>query len=257
MKYYVVSDVHGFYDELVTSLDKNGFFTDDEPHKLIICGDLFDRGVQALELQNFILDLIEKDKVILIRGNHEDLMLQLLNEWQEYSYLHYYHHTNGTINTILQLTKMTQYDLNHNSKNIVRKLLQSPYIKTIIPAMRDYFETSHYVFVHGWIPCNVINLTPNKSQYNYINNWRNADEQEWNKARWLNGMEAAHEGIIEPNKTIICGHWHSSFGHAHYENKGGEFNLNPDFSPYYATGIIALDACTIVSRKVNCIIIYD
>ena len=62
MKYYVTADIHGFFDEFKIALEETGFFTDTEPHKLIICGDLFDRGKQALELENFIIDLIEKDK---------------------------------------------------------------------------------------------------------------------------------------------------------------------------------------------------
>lgn len=53
MKYYVVADVHGFFDELKFALTEEGFFTDTEPHKLIVCGDLFDRGKQAAELQEF------------------------------------------------------------------------------------------------------------------------------------------------------------------------------------------------------------
>lgn len=56
---------------------------------------------------------------------------------------------------------------------------------------------------------------------------------------------------------IVCGHWHCSFGHANYENDGGEFDNNPNFSPYYGNGIIALDACTPISHKVNCIVIED
>ena len=39
--------------------------------------------------------------------------------------------------------------------------------------------------------------------------------------------------------------------------KGGEFENDPDFSPYYGEGIIALDACTAFSKKVNCIVIDD
>ena len=44
MKYYVVADVHGFFTELKSVLTEKGFFEDIEPHKLIICGDLLDRG---------------------------------------------------------------------------------------------------------------------------------------------------------------------------------------------------------------------
>ncbi len=41
-------------------MDENGFFTDTEAHKLIVCGVLFDRGREAAQLQEFILDLMEK-----------------------------------------------------------------------------------------------------------------------------------------------------------------------------------------------------
>ena len=44
MRYFITADVHGFYTEFHKALDEAGYFTDPEPHKLIILGDLFDRG---------------------------------------------------------------------------------------------------------------------------------------------------------------------------------------------------------------------
>ena len=73
MKYYVTADVHGFYTEFCKALEDAGYFTDPEPHRLIILGDLFDRGREAVEMQAFILDLLAQSAVILVRGNHEDL----------------------------------------------------------------------------------------------------------------------------------------------------------------------------------------
>ena len=58
-------------------------------------------------------------------------------------------------------------------------------------------------------------------------------------------------------KTIVCGHWHTSYGHCKYEGKGSEFGRDADFSPYYAPGIIALDACTARSGQVNVITLDD
>jgi len=46
MRYYVTADVHGYFTELKTALINAGFFEDAEPHKLVICGDLFDRGMK-------------------------------------------------------------------------------------------------------------------------------------------------------------------------------------------------------------------
>jgi len=257
MRYYVTADVHGFFREMKEALNEAGFFGEKEPHKLVICGDLFDRGEKALQMQEFILDLMERDEVILIRGNHEDLAEQLLNRWHMKSYLEPSHNSNGTVDTVCQLTQHTLIDIFDMPDIVGRAFLKSPYIQTIIPAMRDYFETEHYIFTHGWIPCTPVKLSRGKTDYLYIEDWRQADEYAWNRARWINGMEAAAGGALEPGKTIVCGHWHTSYGHSRYEGDGGEFENNPNFSPYYGNGIIALDGCTSYSGKVNCIVIED
>lgn len=256
MKYYAVADIHGFYDELITALEEQGFFKDTAPHKLIVCGDLFDRGSQALRLQEFILDLLLRDEVILIRGNHEDLAADLLNKWQIRSYLWEAHRANGTLDTVCQLTGASQDDIKNDPESVEQRLRHSPFIETIIPAMRDFYETEHYIFVHGWIPCTALRFSY-ATEYFRIDDWRAANGKEWDNARWLNGMEAAHSGVTERGKTIVCGHWHCSFGHSHYEGRGGEFDESADFSPYYGSGIIALDACTAVSGRVNCVVLED
>ena len=111
MKYYVTADVHAYFTELQTALREQGFFEDAEPHKLVICGDLYDRGTEALQLQEFILDLMAKDQVILIRGNHEDLAIDLLNNWHRNSYLQRHHNLNGTVDTVSQLTGFSARDV--------------------------------------------------------------------------------------------------------------------------------------------------
>ena len=70
-------------------------------------------------------------------------------------------------------------------------------------------------------------------------------------------MDAAHNGVVEENKTIVCGHWHSSYGHSRYERKRSEFGDDADFSPYYGKGIVAIDACTVHSKQINCIVIEE
>ena len=52
MKYYVTADVHGYFTELKTALAVQGFFEDTEPHKLVICGDLYDRGTELCSCRN-------------------------------------------------------------------------------------------------------------------------------------------------------------------------------------------------------------
>lgn len=257
MRYYVAADVHGYFNELKSALTEKGYFEDKEPHKLVICGDLYDRGSEALLLQGFILELMAKDEVILIKGNHEDLALDLLYNWGKGGYLKPHHHSNGTIDTVCQLTGLDKEGLFMNAEEVGKGFSETPYIQTIIPTMVDFYETENYIFTHGWIPCTIVNTSPHMRNYLPVENWREADAEMWDRARWINGMEAAHGGVIEKGKTIICGHWHCSFGHSYYEGDGGEFDNNPNFEPYYGDGIIALDACTPVSGKVNCIVIED
>ena len=91
--------------------------------------------------------------------------------------------------------------------------------------------------------------------YSYITSWREADGVQWEKARWFNGIDAAQ--TADEEKTIICGHWHTSYGHRKYENKGSEFGDDADFTPYYGPGVIGIDACTAHSGMVNCLVIDD
>lgn len=153
MKYYVTADVHGYFTELKTALTNRGFFEDTQPHKLIICGDLFDRGGEALQIQEFLLDLMDKDQLILIRGNHEDLAMDLLNSWDYGSCLKRFNYTNRTIDTVCQLTGIGLGQLILSPERAKNAFSQTPYIQTLIPNMVDYFETESYIFTHGWIPC--------------------------------------------------------------------------------------------------------
>ena len=248
MKYYVTSDPHGFFTPFQIALKDSGFFQDSAPHKLIVLGDLFDRGAEAFLLQSFIQKLINDGQVILIKGNHEDLFQELVTVDNGLPYSH--HVSNGTYDTALQLTgydfvmaRIKNYDFAETARN-------TPYYKQIIPAMVDYYETEHYIFTHGWLPCSHDN-----AGYGYNTNWRKASPEEWYEARWINGMDAAK--FSQEEKTVVCGHWHCSYGHANYEHKCSEFGIDADFSPYYAPGIIALDACTAFSGKVNVLVIED
>lgn len=249
MKYYVVSDIHSFNSILQKSLNQAGYFTETQPHKLIVLGDLFDRGTEAKELQDFILDQMEQDSVILIRGNHEDLFVQLVTEDEGRGYSHHRH--NGTYDTALQLTGYDMAMARYEHIKFASAARKTPYYKKIIPAMRNYYETEHYVFVHGWIPY----AARFGRIYEYMEDWRTADPIAWEQARWVNGMEAAR--YCKEKKTVVCGHWHTSYGHSRFENKGSEFDDDADFSPYIADGIIALDACTAHSGEMNVYIIED
>ena len=235
MKYYIAADIHGFYTEFHKALDEAGYFTDPEPHKLIILGDIFDRGQEAVEMQQFILQLMEQDAVILVRGNHEDLYEEMITIDEGLPVRH--HKSNGTYGTALQLTGYDPGLAIIRNFDFAEAAQNTAYYRQIIPAMVD--------------PC----IQERDGSYSHRSDWREATPEEWRRARWCNGMDAAQACTEE--KTILCGHWHCSYGHARYENKGSEFGPDADFSPYYGPGVIALDACTAYSGKINILTLED
>lgn len=266
MRHYVITDPHAFYSLVHDTLTRCGFFDDPEPHKLVICGDLLDRGPETKAMQDFAVSLLEEDRLIFIRGNHEDLMVRLLddlttgNTWlleQGESV----HNHNGTWLSALRLADMTEARALARPGELAARVEHSPFCKYLLPEALDYYETEHYVFTHGWIPCassvGSTKYAPYKSFY-FNSDWRNADYMDWYNARWYNGMEFACRRSLAPrDKTVVCGHVTTSYGHANIEGIGSENGANADYSPFYAPGIIALDGCIVRSGIVNCIILED
>jgi hypothetical protein len=68
-------------------------------------------------------------------------------------------------------------------------------------------------------------------------------------------MDMANNGIIEENKTIVCGHWHTGYGHYCIHNQGE--SQYDSFDIYEDKGIIAIDAMTAYSNKINVLIIEE
>lgn len=62
-----IGDIHGCYTVLKEYL-KDGF-KDDELY--IFCGDYIDRGIENVEVINFLYENMNRPNVILLEGNHE------------------------------------------------------------------------------------------------------------------------------------------------------------------------------------------
>ena len=240
MKYFVSGDIHGFFDEWQNALKDKGFDLNDPEHKIILCGDLFDRGSQPKEIIDFVLK--HKDKVILIRGSHEDMMEQMIERnSSDYGDL-----CNGTAQTIVDLYpewQISEFDL--------KKIAKATRLQGVLDMCVDYYETKHYIFVHGWIPIN-------ENCYFYDSDWRTARKERWEKARWTNPVEMYRYEIYEPNKTIVCGHWHcSALWHEQNPDEYEEFGDKANFEPFITKNMIAIDACTAYTKKVNVMVLED
>ena len=98
--------------------------------------------VTRLKLQEFIVDLIDRGEVILIRGNHEDLMLKFVNDyirWTVEPVVYTAHWSNGTVGTVMQLTGMDLNEIETTAKTMKMRMENTPFFKKILPSMVNYF----------------------------------------------------------------------------------------------------------------------
>lgn len=73
MSTYVMSDLHGCYDQFVRMLEKIKFNDDDT---LVLAGDYMDRGEQNYEMLEWLAR--RPDNVIMLLGNHDEEFIELL-----------------------------------------------------------------------------------------------------------------------------------------------------------------------------------
>ena len=229
---FVTSDIHSFFDLFHNALLEKGFDETDPNHRLIVCGDFFDRGPDPLSVNSYLQHLLGIGRCVVVKGNHESLLEELLAR----GFPKQHDLTNGTAETVKKLCAIpfTPFD---EACDVARKVVKNLLLRCV-----DYFETKNYIFVHGWIPSHP--------------KWREAFSCEWEEARWTNGIRVGLRGEGDPAKIIICGHWHCSYGHARLFGTP-EFGEGAVFSPFYSDNLIAIDGCTAESGKVNVIKIED
>lgn len=256
-EYFVIADTHSYFTKTITALKNAGFDQDNPNHIIIHCGDMCDRGKESWEIVEWAYDLMNKERFIFVRGNHEDLFQEMLVKGYSSRDEH-----NGTLKTLAQL-QYKKYQTESKAKREFEwfKHHYNKHWDELMFNAVDFYETPHYIFVHGWIPTNIVNAAMGfVTEITPLKDWRNK-WNDWDDARWTNGIKAARLGGIVPDKTIVCGHWSTYYGHALDALDRGvsqteiekEVNAcNPEyFKPYYGKGIIAIDGTTALTGIVN------
>lgn len=230
MKYFITSDVHGFYTPLKKALHAARFNAKEDT--LVSLGDNFDRGNQAWEVYQLLTRL---PHVILVRGNHEDLFCDMVFSQAIYSH----DKTNGTADTLRQISRHYfpedwtdyYYDLSC--------IYETEFFRwmTDIRIWKNEVVFGDYVCTHATRP--------------------NRDFLTWKEARWANPYTNR-----VPGKILVAGHWYAFLGRAYESGVSPEDKYIPDVdkddlsSPYVDKDLIMIDACTPLSGQVN-VIVYD
>lgn len=284
-KYFCTSDIHSFFDIFHKALLKAGFEENNPEHILIVCGDIFDRGDQPLEVYNFLRGL-PKERRVLIKGNHEFLLQELVNR----GYPSDCDYWNGTYQTLYAIKGLDYEAERRKNHKIVSGIPMSDYIslgpevskyrerlkkqqhsifhnrklQEILKWIRSdewtyYYELGPYLFVHAGLPTYYPLGSGTKQKIcEYLNS---CGEEDWQNAIWFcpYGFYLAHkdEPVLQ-NKILVAGHWHTSDFWNTLEYKDyDECKFNPIFISDNYPGIIGLDACTAVTHGCNILVIND
>ncbi len=234
-KLFVLSDVHGHYTPMVKALTEAGFDKENPDHLLICCGDYFDRGRENYE----VLKYFERLKnAVLLRGNHEDMLLDILNR----GYLEGHNILNNTDVTITQLLGRGRINPD-NTLDLCGCTREVDRVLDFLEGLKDYYETENYVFTHGWVP---------NTLYVIDKNWRTASAEKWKKAHWGEWNVMLVQGDRIEGKKLVCGHRSTAYASRFDSNRGHNC-----FDIFELDGVIAIDGCTVASNQVNVLVIED
>lgn len=250
-KIFAISDIHGFYTEMIESLKESGYDEDNPKHLLIVCGDKFDRGKESVKVFQYLKRLMDKNKAIILRGNH----LAFIENFLEGSNDPFNYINNGLNETIADFWHRTapfeswcalegncELSIENYSKwaEIARKDINKEYPELLpwIKSLPYYYETDNYIFTHGMIDGQCFDWhNPNISWY----------ECTWAKPRDFNNS------IVNTDKKVVVGHINCGLLRSLYgydENDNSIFE-RPDGK------VIGLDTCTVLTHKVNVLVLED
>lgn len=265
-KLFFTSDIHGFYDEFIKCLNDAGFDEDNEEHLLVVLGDCFDRGSSSKELFLFLNDLEKKGKCIVTHGNH-DLFLEGFLEGDYESGLFNYLHNglNETIGSFVDRTApfeswcLLDETCEMNKENfyrwvdITRHEIMNEYPE-LLPWLKSrprYFESEHYIGVHGGID-------------NFVEDWHYPNHHRYNLHGWDalefdNGNFFGTKLNDGTDKTIVIGHFATRL--LRRMHKSVCVNDNPkdenDVLIRDDGRVVALDATTVLTHRVNFYVVED
>ena len=191
---YVMSDLHGCYEEYIKMLNLINFNDNDT---LYILGDICDRGPSPMKI---LLHMMEHDNIIPIYGNHDLLAYPALAKIglyskevlkdRDYAITHYlmeYEEYREYLYWLSDGGRTTLEDYNHLSISEKRKIIK--YLSDFKYYDEIKVNNINYVLIHGGFN----DFNPNKELYEYTVNELTNSRLDYNK-------------IYYKDKIIISGH---------------------------------------------------
>ncbi|WP_442603934.1 metallophosphoesterase family protein [Paenibacillus sp. KN14-4R] len=222
----VISDIHGCYEEFKELLSLVNYVPNED--ELVLLGDYCDRGFMSKEVVEFVITLCEEGDVKCLRGNHDQMLLNALDDVNDASFLR-----NGGMTTIesycgsdwFDPEKRYEFDRYCDGKDFINANYQSHIdFFRILPF---YYENDQFIFVHA-------GLNPN-----YGIDWKNQTERDF---IWIRDPFFNHPTQV--SKTVVFGHTPT-------------LNLHDTSDVWFGDGKIGIDGGCCFGRQLNCLEIGD
>lgn len=171
-----IGDPHGCFNMLRNLIEQCIKF-DPKSDKLVICGDIVDRGPDSMECVLYLDDLKKRypENIVVLLGNHEKRIFESLKP--------------KSVGTMADMRDPLEWLLADGGSETVDSFggldnlerIVLPFIET----MEVYHEAENHIFVHGGVPAGSIDI-------------RDVPIREllWNRDM-VNTI---------PGKTVVCGH---------------------------------------------------
>lgn len=197
-EYLIVGDVHGCFDTLLSLLEKanfkikNNIITNANERKIILAGDLIDKGPKTKDVLEFVLK--NKSCIYVVRGNHEQWVYKKLNNQKQES-----------IPFEVQKSYFTD-SIKYKDDEGYKKLLNQ-----VIEISFPFIETNNFIVTHAPCPNKYLGKISTVS----LNNQRNQNQPLKSEAKdnneHISNVKNKHQHLWKEantnHKKHIFGHW--------------------------------------------------
>lgn len=154
--YFVMSDIHGCHDQMMAALSHWG----PETETLIVLGDLIDRGPDSLKVIQALsaLKRIHKDRVVILKGNHDESFASWLLDTPEEDLAYYYMTSHDeTIRSFYGHTPEQAKKCKRDTRKQRGQHIRYHFFEELkfLDRLPMVHETEHCIFVHAGINLNI------------------------------------------------------------------------------------------------------
>lgn len=168
-----VGDIHGCLRQLTALLDQVAPRAADQ---VVFLGDYVDRGPDSAGVINFLIDFAKSfPATVFLRGNHEEMFTDYLEDRDPSLFL-----INGGMKTLASYQASGQWPI-------------PPSHRAFIAALRSYYETDDFIFVHAGLRPGIPLAEQNPRDLAWIRREFISSDYDWNKP-----VVYGHTPLAEP-----------------------------------------------------------